>query len=88
MAIPINNIKSREELVEYLYTCEDAPILNLDFDDVIGEVATAPEAPDIKFDARQELIKACGRSFRKWERNMYEQKEVIKSKQKVTEIKE
>lgn len=73
MAILINNIKSREELVEYLYTCEDAPILNLDFDDVIGEVATAPEVSGKKFDARQELIKACGRSFRKWEKYMFSQ---------------
>jgi len=68
MINPINNINSREELVEHLRACEDEAIINLDFDDVIGEVATAPEASDIKFDARQELIKACGRSFRKWEK--------------------
>ena len=60
-------------MVEHLRTCEDEAIINLDFDDVIGEVATAPEVSDIKFDARQELIKACGRSFRKWERLKYEQ---------------
>ncbi len=68
MIKPINNINSREELVEYLRTCEDEAIINLDFDDVIGEVVNIPEASDKEFDARQELIKACGRSFRKWEK--------------------